>query len=55
MGGMKILSNLGPKATGGADYILTYDGHFNIVKELPFPKIGVFTPDEFLSLLANES
>ena len=33
---------------GGADYIITYDGHFNIVKERPFPIIGVIDPDEFL-------
>jgi len=37
----------------GADYIVTYDGHFDVVKERPFPTIGVVTPDEFLILLAE--
>ncbi len=35
----------------GADYIVTYDGHFGIVKEWPFPTIGIATPDEILTLL----
>ena len=38
---------------GGADYIITYDSHFNVVKERPFPTIGVINPDEFLILLSN--
>lgn len=37
----------------GADYIITYDGHFNVMKEHPFPTIGIITPDEFLVILAG--
>lgn len=36
---------------GGADYIVTYDSHFDVVKERSFPAIGVITPDEFLKIL----
>ena len=39
----------------GADYVITYDSHFNIVKERPFPSLGVITPDEFLGLLAQQT
>ena len=35
----------------GADYIVTYDVHFNVVKDWPFPKIAIVTPDEILALL----
>jgi len=34
----------------GADFIITYDGHFDVVKESPFPTIPVVTPDVFLIL-----
>lgn len=37
----------------GADYIITYDSHFSVVKSHPFPAIGVLTPDELLSLLTK--
>ncbi|GAB3893799.1 putative toxin-antitoxin system toxin component, PIN family [Spirosoma agri] len=37
----------------GADYIITYDSHFNVVKSQPFPAIGVLTPDDFLFLLST--
>ena len=36
----------------GADYIITYDHHFDVVKSHPFPTIGVLNPDDFLVLLA---
>ncbi|HEX9956507.1 MAG TPA: hypothetical protein VGA96_04610, partial [Fibrella sp.] len=35
----------------GADYIITYDSHFNIVKEQPFPAISVIDPDAFMLYL----
>jgi predicted nucleic acid-binding protein len=37
----------------GADYIITYDSHFNMVKERPFPAISVLDPDAFIALLAS--
>jgi uncharacterized protein len=36
---------------GGADYIVTYDGHFDVVKQRVFPTIDVISPDEFLVIL----
>jgi uncharacterized protein len=39
----------------GADFIVTYDGHFNVVREHPFPVIGVITPDELLDWLSNQA
>ena len=38
----------------GADYIITFDGHFNVVKSHPFPSIGIINPDDFLILLATD-
>lgn len=35
----------------GADYIVTNDKHFNILKQIGFPKIEVISLDEFLTLL----
>ncbi|MBO0929825.1 putative toxin-antitoxin system toxin component, PIN family [Fibrella aquatilis] len=39
----------------GADYIITYDTDFNVVKENAFPRIGVVNADEFLALLEENS
>lgn len=38
---------------GQADYLVTNDAHFNIVKRTEFPKINVVTADEFLDILEN--
>ncbi len=35
---------------GGADHLVTNDAHFNIVKNLPFPKLNIITGHEFLNL-----
>lgn len=37
---------------GGADYIVTYDKHFDIVSKRLFPHIDIINPDDFLTLLA---
>lgn len=37
---------------GGADYIVTYDRHFDVVSERRFPHVGIINPDDFLTLLA---
>ncbi|HWZ14784.1 MAG TPA: putative toxin-antitoxin system toxin component, PIN family [Mucilaginibacter sp.] len=34
-----------------ADYLVTNDTHFNIVKKLSFPKMKVVTTEEFLDIL----
>ena len=32
----------------GADYLVSEDGHFNVLRTLPFPKLNVVTLDEFM-------
>lgn len=39
--------------TGGADYIVTEDKHFNVLKEIDFPSLKVLTIDSFLQLLVS--
>ncbi len=39
----------------GADYIITYDSHFDAVKARTFPTIGVINPDDFLVLLSDQT
>lgn len=34
-----------------ADFIITNDNHFKILKQIEFPKVKVLTIDEFLSLI----
>ena len=36
-----------------ADYIVTNDGHFNVLKTLPFPRVNVISAEEFLALLSS--
>ncbi len=36
---------------GNADYLVTNDRHFNVLKTHPFPKIKVLSAEEFLDLL----
>lgn len=38
---------------GAADYIVTNDKHFNVLKEVDFPKINVITIDEFIEILCK--
>jgi putative PIN family toxin of toxin-antitoxin system len=38
---------------GQADYLVTNDAHFNVVKNINFPKINIITADEFLEILNN--
>ncbi|MDO4462830.1 MAG: putative toxin-antitoxin system toxin component, PIN family [Bacteroidia bacterium] len=35
----------------GADYIVSEDSHFNILKQIPFPILEVITLDDFLQKL----
>ncbi len=37
---------------GNADYIVSDDGHFKGLKNMPFPKIKVISADGFMELLA---
>ncbi|MGM9477907.1 putative toxin-antitoxin system toxin component, PIN family [Pedobacter sp. GSP4] len=36
-----------------ADYIITNDSHFNILKQIAFPKVNILTIDEFLSIISK--
>lgn len=36
-----------------ADYIVSDDGHFKILKDIPFPKMKVIKGSEFLELIEN--
>jgi len=37
--------------TANADYIVTEDAHFSLLKQIPFPKLAVLTLDEFMDTL----
>jgi putative PIN family toxin of toxin-antitoxin system len=37
--------------SGNADYIITYDTHFNELESIDFPKVVVITPDTFKELI----
>jgi uncharacterized protein len=34
-----------------SDYIVTVDGHFKVLKEIPFPKVSTINLDEFLKIV----
>lgn len=36
-----------------ADYIITNDAHFNVLKNITFPKVNTLTLQEFISLLST--
>ena len=36
----------------GADYLVSEDKHFNILRTTPFPKINIVTLDEFLKTIS---
>ena len=38
---------------GGADCLVTYDKHFNVLGDIDFPRVTVVTPEEFKTLLAK--
>jgi uncharacterized protein len=37
--------------SGSADYIVTYDNHFNVLADIDFPKVKVITPEGLKYLL----
>ena len=40
---------------GNADFIVTNDHHFNVLKKVSFPSISVISINEFLNMLKNEN
>jgi putative PIN family toxin of toxin-antitoxin system len=39
---------------GGADYIVTNDQHFQILKSVEFPKVNIISIEEFLKLITKQ-
>lgn len=39
----------------GADYLVTFDKHFNVLKTLEFPKVTVVHPNEFKQVLLDRN
>jgi putative PIN family toxin of toxin-antitoxin system len=39
----------------GADYLVTFDKHFNSLKQLDFPKVNVVHPNEFKQILLDKN
>lgn len=39
----------------GADYLVTFDKHFNVLKHIDFPKINVVHPNEFKQILLDRN
>jgi uncharacterized protein len=37
-----------------ADFIVTNDGHFNVLKTIPFPQVKTITIDEFMDILKSK-
>ncbi len=37
--------------SGNADFLITSDKYFNILNMIPFPKVAIISPDEFLKLI----
>ena len=38
---------------GNADYLVTNDKHFNVVKQIDFPPLQIINIDEFMTILNN--
>ncbi|WP_204985935.1 putative toxin-antitoxin system toxin component, PIN family [Mucilaginibacter psychrotolerans] len=38
---------------GNADFIVTNDAHFNVLKHLPFPSVNVISANDFLGFIEN--
>lgn len=37
-----------------SDYVVTVDGHFNVLKDIPFPKVAVLNLKEFLDIIETK-
>lgn len=41
--------------TGSANYLVSEDKHFQILKSIPFPKVTVLAIDDFVQILSSDS
>ncbi len=39
--------------SNNADYLVTNDAHFNILKRIDFPKVNMLSAQKFLKILSN--
>ncbi len=39
---------------GAADFVVTDDRHFRVLKKIPFPKVRVISADDFVEMLTGE-
>ena len=39
--------------TSQSDYLVTNDKHFDVLKEIPFPKVNVISASNFLNIISN--
>jgi putative PIN family toxin of toxin-antitoxin system len=40
--------------SSNADYLVSNDAHFNVLKQLDFPKVNILNAEEFLNLIEKE-
>jgi len=38
---------------GNAEYLVTDDAHFNVVKNIPFPKVKIINAEQFLAIITG--
>ncbi len=50
---MKINKFVDCAIAGNADYIVTHDKHFNVLKDIGFPEVKILRTDQFLALLLD--
>ncbi len=48
-----IINLLIVQSQGNADYIVTNDKHFNIIKQIYFPPLQILNIDEFMKIYKN--
>ncbi len=39
---------------GNADFLVSNDSHFNVLKKIPFPSVKVISIDDFMEILKSE-
>ena len=39
--------------SSASDYVISHDGHFKVLKDIPFPSVSVISLDDFLLIINN--
>lgn len=50
---LMIINLLIVPIAANADYLVTNDHHFNVLKEIRFPRVACITVEEFMDLLRS--